>query len=229
MSKSIYDKVNSRIDVFGEIIQEFVFNPEMQESIYKKYGSNILDQLKYIHEINQFKKEYSGNGGERFLKNFLDRYETLKKFLLFPDKSGEDKKSLDIWSLSICINQIVNHLTEILKPEIETQEQPKPTAQPKGQTKLTRTQTSLLFWYLRERCLIAQPSNTTLATAIESITGHQAKQIKDILKMPDTSVYELGKGNDKVNSNDFAIIILELKTLIARIEREYKNHPDKEE
>ena len=144
MSESIYEKVNNRIDVFGEIVQDLVSNPEIQESIYKKYGKDILDHLKYISEIDQFKKEFHENN-ERYLKDFLDRYERIRMFLAFPDKSFKDRKSMENHGLLVCINQIIEHIEGLINPELGIQEPPQKFEKLKPFEKI------LIFHYLNEK------------------------------------------------------------------------------
>lgn len=135
-------------------------------------------------------------------------YETLKTFLSELDNQEQAKEQPEP--------------TNAKQPK----EQPQTLKPVAGKSQLNREQTALLFWYLRERSIIIQPDNTTLATAINLLTGHKDKQMKDILKVSGTPVYNIGKRGQRVDRNDFKTIISELQILIDQIKKDYKINSD---
>jgi hypothetical protein len=127
------------------------------------------------------------------------------------------------------INHIIKYLENILNPEIENKEPIKQTVKPKGQTTLNREQTALLFFYLREKSMIAPGTqNNTLSEALELMTGISSKQIYEILKIAQTPAYQLGKYGHKVTPNDFQEVIEKLNELTDRIKKDMKTYSDKD-
>lgn len=239
MSESIYDQVKNRIANLLRIYSMFVsYTKRFEDKDPIEYYNNhpeleiiSKDRYKVYIEIDQFVKEYPDTYKIYFDEEILPKYKTLleliNKQLQILNNRNPENKWLFIEYFKINIEYIINHLEELLNPETAIQQQPKPITPPKGQTVLTREQTALLFWYLREKSLIApRVTNQNLATAIDLMTGFKKKQIAEILKMPDTDVSKLGKDEDKVTQNDFRIIISQLKMLIVRIENDLKTNQD---
>jgi hypothetical protein len=98
---------------------------------------------------------------------------------------------------------------------------------PKGKPILNREQTALLFYYLREKRLIAPtPQNQNLAAAIELLTGYSAKQFRDILKRPETPVYQLGKDQKGIKRTDLKELKNQLQTVLNKIDTDLAQYKD---
>jgi hypothetical protein len=99
-----------------------------------------------------------------------------------------------------------------------------PIQKPKGKPTLTREQTAILFYYLREKCLTAQPLNKDIAKAIQLISGYQQKQIEDILRRPETPVYQLGKDGKGIKRNDLKTVKSQLENIISKIDSDLSKY-----
>ncbi len=200
---------------------------------YDLYDQNdTYDYLQLIWKLDCFKKDNPDNY-EKYLNIFFmefdeiwESFNDLNTRVWEPLFANGIMNTFDInlgnkaYTGLDCISATKRHIIELIIPEIETQEQPKPITQPKGKTQLNRNQTGLLFWYLREKSLIApKAENQNIAKAIELMTGHSAKVMADILKKPQTEVCKLGK-EKPVNKNDFDIVIAELEALIRSIKKD---------
>ena len=138
------------------------------------------------------------------------------------------KKEGKFYQLETIENILIKHLTP--EPDIREQMEPTQITKPlKGKPTLSREQTALLFFYLREKRIIAQPENQNLATAIELMTGYSAKQLKDVLKKPGKPSISLGKDNRTLTLEDFETLISELEKLITLIKKDKINNSEKGE
>jgi len=232
--KSTYDKAKKRASYMQKIHYK-VYSGEITNKADRKFYAVVNNPFKYTIEFDQLKNEFPDTF-RIYLQQFLQDYEYIKtnnedyktdnkEFRLDPPNS-QDSKMKDIQLsmfevFSYSLDVIIKHLTELLTPEAEAQESTKPTAQPKGQTQLNRNQTGLLFWYLREKSLIApKAENQYIAKAIELMSGHSAGIMADILKKPGSEVCKLGKDDKTVNKTDFDIVIDELEKMIKRIKKD---------
>jgi len=121
--------------------------------------------------------------------------------------------------------ELKDFIRELQKPNEESESfHPQ---KPKGKPILTREQTTILFYYLREKLLIApNPQNQHLATAIEMLTGYSSKQIADILTRPERPVYHLGKDQSGVKKDDLIKVKNQLQNIIERISKDLEVHKE---
>ena len=237
-----YDRIIESFSQLNEIYEK-MFTDRHNGLPHCEYPeTNDVDQFKICTEIDQFKIKYPDTY-PKYLHQLLIEYATLmfskNEFIsdYLPEYGNE---FIDPWGygkLFTSIDYIVDHLKDIFKIEdvrdisklingVKTVEKDQKIPNPKGRTVLTREQTTLLFWYLREKKLIAQPTNENIAHSVTILTGYSKKQIQDIIKSSGTPVYLLGKDNDKVTRNDFRTVISELETLIETIKKDFKTYSD---
>lgn len=202
----------------------------------------LTDRLQIINEIDSFVKTNPENK-EKYLTPLLKRYNLIQELIIEnfgdsiynfhsenmgiqPKYDGSEKMNL-LGKIIHDTDFIIEHLNELLNPE-KANEQPEPTKTPikaKGQTKLSREQNALLFWYLREESLIAPNiQNDILSTALGLMTEYKTEQYNRILRMPGTPYNLLGK-DKKVTKKDLNEIISELNNLIKRIEKDLLSKP----
>lgn len=234
MTDSTYEKIKGRLDYFWDIATQITQKGFSSENVTFSYISQ--DKLQISLDIDQFVKE-NPDTHIRYLKEFLRQY-SLLQFVLFKNDAFNynicDEQYSNNILLSETLNYIVSHLEWLLEEENSIHDQKesvnKAEKQIKGKSKLSREQTALLFFYLRERQLISQPTNENLAIAVSMLTGHSKKQIQDIIKSPETPAFQLGKdNNNKVSRDDFKSLISELKDLVRTVEKDYKEYSDKSE
>lgn len=210
-----------KIDSFQELetIDKFQITNEIDlfvsknKETYKKYLTHLLERFELITRmIAEFEPEYIIDARQHGFGITSKAIDTDKGYLI-----------------SIIVNDvnfIIDHLKGILQPNTPAKEQPKPTKPPTGQQTITREQTALLFFYLRETRLIKQTDNQDLAAAISLLTGYSVSQIEQIIKVPETPVNRIGKGSQRITKRDFRGLISELNKLIARIEKDLNKYHD---
>lgn len=253
MSDKIYKKVNESLTFFEKVYNDI--ESATSKSIYvdliklSEEARSIItfDPLICLSEIDTLKKKFPDTHQQYFC-SLNSRYQRLSKWIkqyaeYFSQRKHYDKMNnlnlkekhkigadLALLKLEECVEIIIKHLQEYSMVEdnnnIETQEVQEQIKKPKGKSTFTREQIGLLFFYLRKKQIIAQPTNGNMAKAIQLLSGHSDKQIQDILKSPETPAYQLGKDNDKVTRNDFRTVISELQTLIDLIQKDFKTYSD---
>lgn len=216
MNESSYQKIKNRVgdlmERFGKIITGIL---PIDNSKFK-----AIDHIEFLIEVDLLIKEFPVNH-KVYLVDLFNILSVLKFHTDNLMESGIEPVKSEMKCLSEHMQPIIECLTEVFNPEIETQEQPKSSSTPIGHTLLNRNQTAMLVWYLREKSLIApKTENKNIAKAIELMTGHSAGIMEDILKKPGSDVCKLGKDNKTVDKNDFDIVISELEKLIIRIKKD---------
>ena len=122
--------------------------------------------------------------------------------------------------------RLKNFIYELQNPKEEQKEIQ--VVKPKGNPLLTREQTAILFYYLREKSLIApNPQNKHLSTAIELLTGYSAKQIADILTRPERPIYQLGKDQNGLKRNDLKELKNQLQNIVEQIDIDLNRYKDR--
>ncbi|MBL7965641.1 MAG: hypothetical protein JNK09_01490 [Prolixibacteraceae bacterium] len=234
---SVYDSISRSIKQVSELFQEMHQDRINGVSLHIYPKAKSIDRFKICSEIDQFKIKYPETY-EKYLRQLLIEYTTLmfskddyiSKYL--PDYNKEFIDQYGFYNLFSAIDYIVEHLKEIFKIDdvrdilkdgngVKPAEKEHKIRTPKGKSILTREQNALLFFYLREKRLIAEPTNQNMAIAIKILSGYSESQMQEILKAPETPSHQLGKGNDKVSRNDFKSVITELENLLERIKKDY--------
>lgn len=246
MSESIYDQVTKHLNFFR--ITYFAMQKAKFECKGEIVEYNPVNRLKIIFDFDYFKKEFSPDHVkyfEDFNTQFGILYEAFNMLFISDEEFEKIKSSVAndlllnpkpknpqlmylLW-FKEDLAYIINYLERELKSEEKVLEQLKKSSKVKGQPKLTRNQTSLLFFYLRELLIIGRSTNENMAWAISILTGYAEGQIQDILRAPDTDAYQLGKDNDKVTRSDFKETISTIESLLERIKKDYKKYSDNNE
>ena len=153
MGKTIYDKAIESLSYYRQIVVE-LSNIKSSDYIDLTFK---LDENKTTSEFDLLKKEFPDTN-RKYLQQLLDGYIVIDRV----HDSLYDPKNYnhDFTYLAHCLKNIIHHLNQLLyfenedqktfqmlNPETKIQEPSKPITTPKGQTKLTREQTALLFWY----------------------------------------------------------------------------------
>lgn len=191
--------------------------------IIKEIKTEIENPIGYFKDVYLQNKDRNPDFLNLFLHKILQleneiKYDWINFCELNPQYKFEDiEKRNPEYSL---YQQLKRVIIQLETPEPD-KEQPQPK-QPKGKPILTREQTAVLFFYLRELRLIAQPQNKELATAINLISGYSNKQIYDILRKPETPIYQLGSEGKGLKREDLKILISMLEILKNKIETDLK-------
>ncbi|WP_319229691.1 hypothetical protein [Draconibacterium orientale] len=227
---NFYEKVLDSIEVES-------FSEESYQNM--KYPNHLM----IASEIELFAKQFPDThtkylkpllyGFKGLLQTIHNRFSDIEfekqvngqiKTTMFVNPNAEDYlKRLVIVNVVQNVVYQIEHLEDLLHIKESTIN----SKRPKGKPTLTREQTATLFYYLREKRLIAPDAqNQHISKAIELITGYSSKQIGDILKRPETPIYQLGKDQKEVKKHDLKELKNQLNSIIERINTDLVTYKD---
>lgn len=228
MNDTLYEKINKRHDMVVMLLAEFMVRQKDPLNIFKEYHQH-LNPTVFTIEFDQLKEEYPKTY-KVFLGSILKAYMYLGNLPLLYQTYRDELENEIYISLLNCIQTVISHLHGMLNLEPDVQAKMQKDVKPSmAKPKLTRDQTALFFWYLREKSLITQFSNEDMSIAIESLTGYSSGQIQNVLRAAGTPVCQLGKDNKKVTKTDFKAVISTIEELLEKIKKDLRVNSENNE
>jgi len=241
----------SKIERHSQLICDLYF--AMFDTIISPNGTVVtfepdLQRLEIVYEFDELRTRFP-NDYRKYFEEYREVYGMMQRTvdMLFVRKEKLaamrekvanclDKNPIEYpqeyyyLRLKDYIDYIVTYLENTLMPPDEmVKEDGKSSKIMKGLSILNREQTALLFWYLREMRLIGQPTNESLARAIEIVSGYSPKQSQDILKAPGTDVRFFGKDSSGLRREDYKVLIGTLEKLLEVVKKDYRINSEKNE